>query len=87
MTPSKDELIRCVRDLLTLAERYLANAPNDPDQAKLETARALVKGHSTLHRLTTVERAALREAATFRLSGEMEEERYRTALQRALEKL
>lgn len=37
--------------------------------------------------LTKAERDALREAATFRLSGEMEEERYRKALERALEKL
>ena len=39
------------------------------------------------HQLTAAEKRALREAATFRLSGEMEEERYRKALETALEKL
>ena len=40
----KNERLRiALSDLLPLAESYLASAPSHPDNAKLETARALLQ--------------------------------------------
>jgi len=36
----RNSIARAMRDILPLAEAYLKNAPGDPDNAKLETARA-----------------------------------------------
>lgn len=93
--------IDSLRDLLPLAEDYLKAAPGHPDNAKLETARAILKeyGPSTGEspqasrkrgegspRFTKRERRALLEAAVMRLAGEMEDVDI-PALERAQEKL
>lgn len=40
---SREEAIASLRDILPLAEQYLWSAPSDPDNAKLETARDILR--------------------------------------------
>lgn len=42
MSYNTDDLVDCIRDLLPMAEAYLKSAPSHPDNAKLETARAIL---------------------------------------------
>lgn len=39
----RNRLASALRDVLPLAEAYLKNAPTDPDNAKLETARGEIR--------------------------------------------
>ena len=82
-----DEALEALRAILPLAEAYLKGAPTHPDNAKLEDARALVRGHAIAPKgLTSREAQAIREAIGFRLSGETEDVD-RHALETALGKL
>lgn len=84
------EAIRVLKEILPLAEAYLKGTPHDPDNAKLEDARALVKGHGIYYAkgvsLSERERKALLEAIVFRLAGEHEGVDA-AALKRAMNKL
>lgn len=89
-----------LRDVLPLAEAYLKDAPAHPDQAKLETARALLNEPSTGESptasrqrgegspLTAKEKAVTRRAISNLLSSEYDDPPEDiAALERALEKL
>lgn len=78
-----------LRALLPMAEAYLQDAPNHPDNVKLDTARALLKSgvHTTTATMFTErEKKALRAAIGFVMSGETDDMDVK-ALESAREKL